>query len=129
MGKKLFTSLFERVMARVAEPENEQACWFYRGARCHKGYGSVTVRVPGKKNPTRARTHLVVYEAVHGPDWRERAAQTLGCTAADVTLDHLCQRDNRESVAHCCNPDHLEPVTRVTNSARMQARRKSLTDS
>lgn len=102
---RIYASLLERVLSKVLKPDeqNENGCWLFTGNTCHKGYGSITVRVPGKKSPTRKRAHIVVWEAIVGP------------LEEGLTLDHLCM------VKSCCNPDHVEPVTRVVNSQRIRA--------
>lgn len=48
--------------------------------------------------------HRIVYELVNGP------------IPEGLELDHLC------NVRHCCNPDHLEPVTQAVNAARAAER-------
>lgn len=88
------TPAHERIMARVTI--NDNGCWIYQGALNHGGYGMVQF---GRGIGT-DRTHRVMYQHHRGklPD--------------DVTLDHLCAN------TACCNPDHLEPVTRAENARR-----------
>lgn len=75
----------------VIDPITE--CWNWV---CHlyEGYGRVFLG--GRWYPA----HVVTYETKYGPvpDGKE--------------LDHLCR--NRK----CCNPDHVEPVTRTINVRR-----------
>jgi hypothetical protein len=73
--------------------EPEGGCWTYRGMLDEWGYGKI--KIAGRKH----RTHRVAYEAIVGP------------IPDGLTIDHLCR--NRA----CCNPDHLEPVTRSENYA------------
>jgi hypothetical protein len=72
-------------------------CWIWQGAHYANGYGSV--HVPGTRNNS-TYSHRFFYEWFKGriPPSRE--------------LDHLCR------VRECCNPNHLEAVTRKTNARR-----------
>lgn len=85
-----------RLMRRV-RIEDTSGCWIWLGPRTRKGasgYGAS--RLNGKTMVS----HRVAYELLRGsiPDGYD--------------LDHLCR--NRL----CCNPDHLEPVTRSVNLRR-----------
>lgn len=82
-------------------------CWMWTGAGDKKGYGRINI--DGKIR----LTHRVYYEIMVGkvPDGLE--------------LDHLCRNPS------CCNPSHLEPVTRKVNTdrglcAEAHRKRKSL---
>jgi hypothetical protein len=68
-------------------------CWNWA---CHlyEGYGRVFL--DGHWYPA----HVVTYETKYGP------------VPNGKELDHLCR--NRK----CCNPDHVEPVTRLINARR-----------
>lgn len=104
--KRKYDSLFERVMSKVTtlEWQNENGCWVFGGGLDKDGYGRINVRIDGKH--TSVRTHKVVWESLYGP------------LAGELTLDHL-----KHCIAKaCCNPDHLEPVTRQENSRRSQER-------
>lgn len=70
-------------------------CWEWTGARTKDGYGQAT---RGGRN---VKAHRHVYQALVGP-----------LTDGVQQLDHLCR------VRHCCNPDHLEPVTPLENVRR-----------
>jgi hypothetical protein len=86
-------TLAERLARRIwAEPAT--GCRVWVGAKNTKGYGRI--RVGGKT----MMAHRAAYEL-------ERGSIPEG-----LQLDHLCR--NRR----CCNPDHLEPVTREENIAR-----------
>ena len=87
------TPAIERVLRRCAE---RGECWEFLGA-LSQGYGVVG---RGPRGTGTALTHRVTYEFFVGevPD--------------GLDLDHLCR--NRA----CCNPWHLEPVTRKVNVAR-----------
>lgn len=73
-------------------------CWEWKGAICPgTGYGHVGL---GRRTDGVGVVHRVVYELLVGP------------IPPGMDLDHLCR--NRA----CCNPDHLEPVTRSVNNRR-----------
>jgi hypothetical protein len=69
-------------------------CWEWTRARASAGYG-----VMGFKGSVDC-VHRVTYELLRGP------------IPAGLHIDHLCR--NRP----CCNPWHLEPVTREENNRR-----------
>lgn len=70
------------------------SCWIWIGAINPTGYGAVWMDGHAR------RSHRVVYELLVGP------------IPEGLDLDHLCR------VRSCCNPDHLEPVTRRENLLR-----------
>jgi len=82
--------VMERIMRRV---EKTETCWNFGGANVH-GYGIIGIH--GKN----AYTHRVVYTEMVGP------------IPDGMEIDHLCR--NRS----CCNPEHLEAVTRAENARR-----------
>lgn len=72
-------------------------CWLWKGVLTDQGYARTTF----KGRSTGA--HRKAYELLIGP------------IPEGLTLDHLCR------ITHCCNPDHLEPVTQEENTARAKA--------
>lgn len=70
-------------------------CWVWTACRLANGYGQY-----------RLNTHLAVL--VH----RYAYELLVGPIPAGLEIDHLCK--NRA----CCNPAHLEPVTRLENIRR-----------
>jgi hypothetical protein len=72
-------------------------CWLYNGFVERNGYARMTVL------GVRYLVHRLAYEAFVGP------------IPQGYEIDHLC------FVRHCCNPDHLEPVTSKTNTMRSQS--------
>jgi len=71
-------------------------CWTWLGSLCSAGYGNLT-----RPKETRERyAHRVAYEKTHGP------------IPAGMTVDHMCHN------TLCCNPKHLQLLTRAQNSAR-----------
>jgi hypothetical protein len=85
--------LLTRLMARVVVAES--GCWEWQGALDQAGYGRM-----GLANQRTGNTHRVSYKLHVGP------------IPAGFVVDHLCR--NRR----CCNPDHLEAITRKENTLR-----------
>lgn len=103
-----YDSLYERVVSKVEmlEWQNENGCWVFTGSLDKDGYGYVSRRVPGVRTPRQRRCHIITWEAINGRQLPD-----------GMTLDHL------DCIAKaCCNPDHLELVTREENSRRRHAR-------
>lgn len=71
-----------------------EKCWTFTGATQSKGYGSASYE--GRI----WSTHRLAYTLLVGP------------IPNGLEVDHLCR--NRR----CCNPTHLEPVTRKVNAER-----------
>jgi hypothetical protein len=85
----------DRVADRVKVDAN--GCWLWQGCRNPSGYGQIRV---DRRNRL---VHRVTYEHFVGP------------IPEGFELDHLC------CTRACCNPDHLEPVTRRENVHRSDA--------
>lgn len=85
------TSVLDRVLSKIEV--DGIGCWMWT-ASIRQGYGQIRV---GRST---RQAHRVLYELLVAevPD--------------DLDLDHLCRR------RRCCNPDHLEPVTRRVNLHR-----------
>ena len=81
-------------------PEPNSGCWIYFGSDNGNGYGAFTEA----KGKTRRYAHRIAYEELRGP------------IPPGLELDHLC------NTRCCCNPDHLEPVTRAENQRRAARR-------
>ncbi|RZT87553.1 HNH endonuclease [Pseudonocardia sediminis] len=77
---------------------DSDACWPWLAGRVGSGYGTCG---PG------IYAHRVAYEISVGP------------IPDGLTIDHLCS--NRI----CCNPSHLEPVTREENARRGEKNRRT----
>lgn len=92
------TPLLDRILRRVEVGD----CWTWLGAKTGAGYGAIGA---GRRTGGTVYVHRATYLLLVGP------------IPTGLELDHLCR--NRA----CCNPDHLEPVTRQTNVDR-GARRK-----
>lgn len=103
----------ERVIARIeARIDKSTDCWTWTGPTVSGGYGRVTWSVAPGKLIWRS-THRVMYRHL------------VGDIPEGLDLDHLCR--NRA----CCNPEHLEPVTRQVNLLRgdtIPARRAAVTE-
>src|SRR5206468_154186 len=82
-------------MEKYIVVDAETGCHVWTGQTDRGGYGRITVGLGADKRPT--RVHIVAFEHIRG------------AVPGGMVLDHLCR--NRR----CCNPDHLEPVTRREN--------------
>lgn len=119
MARSPYASLWERLVANTAEPENGQQCWRWTARLDREGYGIINLYVPGLGKNATLKAHLVLYV------WLESGARTPDDlylaykehSASGMELDHLCTEQ------WCCNPDHLELVTGVENCRRRDARR------
>lgn len=84
-----------KIRARAAV--SPDGCWVWLGSKS-SGYGRIAWS-DGRR---------MVYSATHRAMW----VASRGPIPDGLDLDHLCR--NRA----CCNPDHLEPVTRRVNLLR-----------
>ncbi len=82
----------------------DSPCWVWLGADSGKGNGAGRGYGRIKIDGIVSATHRVMFACFHGylPPGRD--------------IDHLCH--NRA----CCNPDHLESVTRLENCKRRDAK-------
>lgn len=90
----------ESFWARVAVGGPDE-CWDWLRAKTDRGYGRVTFSAHGFG--ATFPTHRVAYMIAKGP------------IPDGLEIDHLCR------TVTCCNPDHLEPVTREENMRRRNA--------
>jgi hypothetical protein len=111
---RLRSSWVSRITVERAQELVDGDCWLWTGAFSittgGQRYGRVHVRrrfdrtVRGRcytvEKGVCGFTHRAVYEKLVGP------------IPEGLQLDHLCR------VTHCCNPQHLEPVTPKTNCER-----------
>lgn len=93
-------TFIERLEKYISRDLVGAGCWIWTGATNSKGYGYL--RTGGRGMPM-IPVHRATYELVRGP------------ISEDFHIDHLCRNPR------CCNPDHLEPVTRQEN--RLRARK------
>ena len=82
----------------------DNGCWEWQRARVKYGYGTLGYVEHGRIKTV--GVHRWVWEDMVGPIPKE------------MTLDHLCRNPP------CCNPAHLEVVTRQENSRRAAAARR-----
>lgn len=88
----VMTTAWERLLTKVSiDPDG---CWNFLGHVSRSGYGQIGA------NGKTAYAHRVAYEAFTNQEW------------PGLDIDHLCR--NRR----CCNPLHLEAVTRQQNVLR-----------
>lgn len=83
-------------------------CWCWAGARNRKGYGRITLRVPGARWPVGMWVHRVAYELFTGRK-----------IPPGMTLDHRIEVCRFKS---CWRPEHLEPVSNTENVRRQWTR-------
>ncbi len=86
----------ERIANSITVDEN--GCWLWNRFTDRNGYGRASVC--GKY----ILAHRLMFNLLVGPIPEDRPE-----------IDHLCR------VRNCCNPDHLEPVTREENMRRVAA--------
>ncbi len=97
--------LHERIETRI-DTSDAGICWIWPGSttsKTWKAYGTISKyqHMDGSKSVYKILlTHRVMYEHYKGP------------IPEGFDVDHLCR------VRLCCNPDHLEAVTRTENSHR-----------
>lgn len=91
--------LKERIESRIFV-RLDTGCWEWLGRIMPNGYGMLGIGQRSKGEKKTVYSHRLSYEVFIGP------------IPDGMDLDHLCR--NR----CCCNPAHLEPVTRSENSRR-----------
>lgn len=89
----LLATLFDRCL-----PEPNSGCWLWERGLNSAGYGMHAQR------RVMRLAHKLAYEAING------------AVPQGLELDHLCR------VRCCINPDHLEAVSRRTNTLRGETR-------
>lgn len=95
---KHYSSVMEKFLSKVS-PEPNTGCWLWLDSTGNGGYGVMSFkRHDGKWCWEGA--HRVAYMLFKGP------------IPEGLHLDHKCR------VRECCNPDHLEAVTRRENMRR-----------
>ncbi len=104
MGKPII-ALIDRLMEKVEIQPN--GCWWFTACLNPQGYGIISSGATGKA----LLAHKVSYEHFHGP------------VPDGLDLDHTCHDPTTCSGGitclhrRCCNPDHVEPVTRIVNAS------------
>lgn len=110
-----YATLWQRLMANTAEPENEQACWVWLGCKCSAyGYGRTNLYVPGLSDTRALTAHVLAWLLleVDTPPSDEAYLIAQEVHESGLQLDHLCCNTK------CINPDHLELVTAKENTQR-----------
>jgi len=102
VSAELFTPTDPRIL--VQDQGFESPCWIWLLSRNAGGYGRAADGKGGVK-----LAHCLAWEKENGRPKPE-----------GLDLDHICR------VKECCNPDHLEPVTRRENLLR-RVKRHALT--
>jgi hypothetical protein len=88
-----------RFWAKV-QPDPEAECWLWTAGLYPSGYGQFRVGSVTDGTRRRVSAHRFAYEAL------------VETVKEGLDMDHLCR------VRSCCNPKHLEPVTRRENLLR-----------
>ena len=84
---------------KIEKPNGDSGCWEYTGRLNVQGYGQISRRFKdGKAKQLLAHRYTYIFMIGEIPD--------------GLFLDHLCR--NRK----CCNPAHLELVTKRQNTLR-----------
>lgn len=108
-------------MANTHEPENEQACWPWKGKEVDRyGYARFNLRIPGlagKHKHFTAHIAAFVCNEASPANSDEFYLAYLEFRCSGLELDHLCE------VSGCINIDHLDPTTRSVNQQRIHDRR------
>jgi hypothetical protein len=101
-------TLFQRLM-RLTRIDRKTGCYLYMGPNNggYRGglYGKISMRLPGRPNPTGVATHRVSYETF------KRKVRT------DREVAHKCHN------SLCWFPGHLVEQTHVQNCRERDARR------
>lgn len=115
-----YDSLFTRLIANTAEPENDRACWLWDGKLDHKGYGMVTKRVPEKPHPVNRLAHREMEVLTRGqynefdmdedPFGPILLVERPALDPDAETVDHMCY------TRRCINPDHHRLLSRIENT-------------
>lgn len=95
-----YDSLYHRLVAHTAEPENGQACWVHDGplSRPEVGYPKISVR--GRAGGHMQFAHRLMFEIFHGP------------IPQGHEVDHRCHNHR------CINIDHLQLLPIAANRAK-----------
>lgn len=81
-------------------------CWEWLGCKDKDGYGRV--KLFGKNR----QVHIVIWELLVGP------------LTPGMSLDHLKDGRGPCKMRSCCNPEHMEEVSRSENSRRVHLDRQ-----
>lgn len=107
MTHKPYASLEERLWLNSAEPEDGSRCRVWL-CFCHKkGYGRITLRMPGVSYPVSEWVHRVAYRVFIGP------------IPKGMEVDHTCENES------CIAPWHLQLVTTQENIRLRDERRRA----
>lgn len=104
--------LWDRLMRHTEQKRGLYAktlgpCFLYTGPKNHCGYGKISMRLPGRKNPTGVATHRLSFETF------VRKVRT------GYEVSHKCHN------AACWNPKHLCEQTHGTNIRWRDALRRA----
>ncbi len=87
---------------KKVDQAGDDECWLWQGSTSADGYGRLgRTQESGKVKLWVAHRYAFI--------------QTHGALNPELTIEHLCR------VRNCCNPSHLEEVTRSVNAKRSRA--------
>lgn len=93
-----YTPMDVRFWAKV-EKASPDDCWLWKGKKQASGYGRFTT-----SDQRQISAHRIAWELTNGP------------IPEGLTIDHVRERGCTSRL--CCNPAHMEPVSRGENSRR-----------
>jgi hypothetical protein len=121
-----YESVYERIVANTAEPENDQACWPWTGGLNNANYGRLSRREGDRMVKDLAHREMFkafipdIELALDDDPFGPFVVLPGEELTYNDTIEHLCF--NRR----CCNPDHHVVLSRAENTSSMQARKKLL---
>lgn len=132
-GESFRARIYARIVRNTYEPENDQACWRWRGRLDKEGYGHINLYVPGRMrrrgDNVTLKSHIVSWlissdesrEFIESANDLYLAYQEL--RASGLEIDHACV------CTSCAFVDHLGLVTRKANVSLSYARRRHAQES
>ena len=102
---QLYQNIFTRLLSNIEEPENDQACWLWKGKVWKRYPHRINIRCRGKHCQIKPhRAMLTILEC--GGETELFADLYDAYSVAGFEADHLCFHSPL-----CINPDHLQWLT------------------
>ena len=108
-----YSTVYQRLVANVDAPANEQGCWCWSRRKGKGGYGRITLWVHGLQHNVDLYAHVVMWIVSHteARTWDEVYLAALELRYSGLEVNHLC------FVPSCLYIDHLELTTPKENAA------------